>query len=155
AIVGDDHGAKSSTITNFSDQIFTAVGMPLLSPSNTQEVLDFGLHGIAMSRDSGCWVGMKLVTAIIEGGGTVEVGPQRALVTLPDHEPAATLGAAGWNIRRYDSPQAQEDRLYHHKLGAAMAYIRANALNRIAIDASDARVGVIAAGKAYQDVLQA
>jgi indolepyruvate ferredoxin oxidoreductase len=38
AIAGDDHGAKSSTITNFSDQIFTAVGMPLLYPSNAQEV---------------------------------------------------------------------------------------------------------------------
>ena len=56
AIAGDDHGAKSSTITNFSDQIFTAVGIPVLYPSNAQEILDFGLHGIAMSRYSGCWV---------------------------------------------------------------------------------------------------
>ena len=90
AIAGDDHGAKSSTITNFSDQIFTAVGMPLLYPSNAQEVLEFGLHGIAMSRYSGCWVGMKVVTDIIEGGGTIEVGLDR-----PRDHAARRASAAG------------------------------------------------------------
>src|SRR6201991_801337 len=44
AIAGDDHGAKSSTVANFSDPVFVAVGMPVLYPSNTQELLDFGLH---------------------------------------------------------------------------------------------------------------
>ena len=155
AIAGDDHGAKSSTMTNFSDQIFTAVGMPLLYPSNAQEVLDFGLHGIAMSRYSGCWVGMKVVTDIIEGGGTIDVGLDRPAITLPDARPQPALGPAGWNIRRQDAPVAQEDRLYNHKLHAAMAYIRANGLNRITHDAEAPRVGVIAAGKPYQDVLQA
>ena len=75
ALAGDDHGAKSSTAVNFSDTSFVAVGMPVLYPSNTQELLDFGLHGIAMSRFSGCWVGMKIVTDVAEGGGTVYVGP--------------------------------------------------------------------------------
>ena len=68
AIAGDDHGAKSSTITNFSDQILAAVGIPVLCPSNAQEILDFGLHGIALSRDAGCWVGLKVVTDIAAGG---------------------------------------------------------------------------------------
>ena len=155
AIAGDDHGAKSSTITNFSDQIFTAVGMPLLYPSNAQEVLEFGLHGIAMSRHSGCWVGMKVVTDIIEGGGTIEVGLDRPAITLPDATPPPAPGSPGWNIRLHDPAIVQEDRLYNHKLHAAMAYIRANGLNRITHDAAAPRVGVIAAGKAYQDVLQA
>ena len=75
ALAGDDHGAKSSTAVNFSDTLFIAVGMPVIYPSNTQELLDFGLHGLAMSRFSGCWVGMKVVTDVAEGGGTVYVGP--------------------------------------------------------------------------------
>ena len=74
ALAGDDHGAKSSTAVNFSDTSFIAVGIPVLYPSNTQELIDFGLHGIAMSRFSGCWVGMKVVTDVAEGGGTVYVG---------------------------------------------------------------------------------
>ena len=155
AIAGDDHGAKSSTITNFSDQIFTAVGMPLLYPSNAQEVLEFGLHGIALSRYSGCWVGMKVVTDIIEGGGTIDVGLDRPAITLPDARPLPGQGPGGWSIRLHDPATVQEDRLYNHKLHAAMAYIRANGLNRVTHDAAAPRVGVIAAGKAYQDVLQA
>ncbi|MBL8486307.1 MAG: indolepyruvate ferredoxin oxidoreductase family protein, partial [Rhodocyclaceae bacterium] len=155
ALAGDDMGAKSSTIANFSDQVFIAVGMPLLYPSNTQEILDYGLHGIAMSRYSGCWVGMKLVTDIVEGGGTIQVGPDSPAITLPDLAPAQGLGPAGWNIRGFDMPLPQEDRLYNHKLHAALAYARANGLNRIVADPPAPRFGLLAAGKAWQDLLQA
>ena len=84
ALAGDDHGAKSSTAVNFSDTSFIAVGMPVLYPSNTQELIDFGLHGIAMSRYSGCWVGMKIVTDVAEGGGTVYVGPDSPTIVIPE-----------------------------------------------------------------------
>jgi indolepyruvate ferredoxin oxidoreductase len=151
AIAGDDHGAKSSTVANFSDQIFSAVGMPVLYPSNTQELLDYGLHGIAMSRHSGCWVGMKVVTDVVEGGGSVHVGPARPSITLPD----APALPGGLNIRRMDGALPQEDRLYHHKLHAALDYVRANGLNRVMVDSNDARIGIVSAGKAWQDVVQA
>jgi len=156
ALAGDDHGAKSSTIANFSDQIFIATGMPVLYPSNTQELLDFGLHGIAMSRYSGCWVGMKVVNDVVEGGGTVYVGPDSPSIVLPEEQPAAALGPAGWHIRPLDPlPLVQEERLYNHKLYAALAYARANGLNRVTQQAPNARLGLLAAGKAYQDTLQA
>ncbi|HUW37831.1 MAG TPA: indolepyruvate ferredoxin oxidoreductase family protein [Rhodocyclaceae bacterium] len=155
ALAGDDHGAKSSTVANFSDQIFIAAGMPVLYPSNTQELLVFGLHGIAMSRYSGCWVGMKVVNDVVEGGGTVQVGPESPKIRLPEEGPAPGLGREGWHIRRQDSPLPQEDRLYNHKLYAALAYARANDLNRVTADAPGARLGLLSAGKAYQDTLQA
>ena len=60
-VVGDDHGAKSSSLPHQSDHIFTAAMMPVLNPSGVQEFLDFGLHGWAMSRYSGCWVAFKAV----------------------------------------------------------------------------------------------
>jgi indolepyruvate ferredoxin oxidoreductase len=82
-LTGDDHGAKSWTVANFSDGVFMAVCMPVLYPSNTQEVLDYGLHGIAMSRYSGCWVGMKLVTDVVESGGAVHVAPDSQAIVLP------------------------------------------------------------------------
>ncbi|WP_311197583.1 indolepyruvate ferredoxin oxidoreductase family protein [Rugamonas brunnea] len=155
-LAGDDHGAKSSTIANFSDGVLMAVGMPVLFPSNTQELLDYGLHGIAMSRYSGCWVGMKVVTDVVEGGGSVCVDPDAPVITLPEapSQPVDQFGT-GYHVRGVDMPLAQEDRLYHHKHAAVMAYARANGLNRITVDSSDARIGVIAAGKAWQDVLQA
>lgn len=152
ALAGDDHGAKSSTAVNFSDTLFIAVGMPVIYPSNTQELLDFGLHGIAMSRFSGCWVGMKVVTDVAEGGGTVYVGPDLPQIVLP---PRPSAPASGLWARPIDAPVAQEERLYQHKLPAAIAYARANNLNRIVGDGERAKIGVVAAGKAWQDLLQA
>ncbi len=136
ALAGDDHGAKSSTAVNFSDTSFIAVGMPVLYPSNTQELIDFGLHGIAMSRFSGCWVGMKIVTDVAEGGGTVYVGPDSPAIVIPER-PSNPPG--GFGARSIDMPLAQEDRLYNHKLPAALAYARANGLNRIVGDSAGAR----------------
>ena len=152
ALAGDDHGAKSSTAVNFSDTSFIAVGMPVIYPSNTQELLDYGLHGIAMSRFSGCWVGVKVVTDVAEGGGTVYVGPNSPKIVIPER-PSNPPG--GFGARTIDAPVAQEERLYNHKLPAALAYARANGLNRIIGDGAGARVGVVAAGKAWQDLLQA
>jgi indolepyruvate ferredoxin oxidoreductase len=155
-LAGDDHGAKSSSVANFSDTILMAVGMPVLYPSNTQELLDFGIHGIAMSRFSGCWIGMKVVTDVVEGGGSVYVGADAPAIIVPEppSQPSDPFGA-GYNIRGFDMPLPQEDRLYNHKHAAALAYARANQLNRIVADSASAGVGVIAAGKAWQDVLQA
>ncbi len=156
ALAGDDHGAKSSTVANYSDQVFVAVGMPVLYPSNTQEVLDYGLHGIAMSRFSGCWVGLKLVTDVVEGGGSVYVATDSPAITLPEQpsEPKDAFGT-GYHIRGFDQALLQEDRLYHHKISAALAYARANGINRITAAAPEARVGIVSAGKSWQDVQQA
>ncbi|MEJ6000164.1 indolepyruvate ferredoxin oxidoreductase family protein [Paucibacter soli] len=155
ALAGDDHGCKSSTIYNFSDPIFIAAGMPVLYPSNTQELLDFGLHGLAMSRFSGCWVGMKVHNDVVEGGGSVYVAPDSPAIVLPDVKPAAHLGPQGFNARVLDLPLMGEERLYHHKLPAVLDYVRANQLNRVMLDAPRARLGVLSAGKSYQDVMQA
>ncbi len=151
ALAGDDHGAKSSTAVNFSDTSFVAVGMPVLYPSNAQELIDFGLHGLAMSRFSGCWVGMKIVTDVAEGGGTVYVAPDHPKIVVPER-PGAAPGAL--SARMLDLAPLQEERLYAQKLPAALDYARLNDLNRIVPGAPETKVGVIAAGKAWQDLLQ-
>src|SRR5499433_1472033 len=61
ALMGDDHTAESSTTAHQSDHQFSAAMIPVLYPSSVQEILDLGLHGWAMSRYSGCWVGFKCV----------------------------------------------------------------------------------------------
>jgi indolepyruvate ferredoxin oxidoreductase len=152
ALAGDDHGAKSSTVANYSDLNFVAAAIPLLYPSNAQELLDFGLHGIAMSRFSGCWSAMKVVTDVVEGGGSVYVAPDSPRIVVPADLP---LPEGGVHTRPIDSALPQEDRLYHHKIHRVLAYARANGLNRVAGAAGGARVGVVAAGKAWQDVQQA
>src|ERR1700686_815584 len=83
ALGGDDHVAKSSTIPHQSDLSFYNFGMPIFYPGNTQEILDYGLLGIALSRFSGAWVAMKMVTNVCDGGGIVHLDPERPEITIP------------------------------------------------------------------------
>ena len=53
ALAGDDHVSKSSTIPHQSEFSLYNSAVPVLNPSSVQEVLDFGLYGIAMSRFTG------------------------------------------------------------------------------------------------------
>jgi len=94
-LVSDDHGAKSSTLACYSDTSFASLGAPLLAPANAQDVFDYGLHGIALSRFSGALTGMKLVTDVVEGGGSVYVAPDSPEIVIPDHDgPDVNLKAA-------------------------------------------------------------
>lgn len=154
AIAGDDHGVKSSTVYNFSDPIFIATGMPVLYPSNTRELLELGLHGIALSRFSGCAVGFKVHNDIVEGGGSVYVGPEAPVIVMPDLDAAPELGPEGRNLRVFDPPLGGEERLVNHRLPAAIAYARANRLNHMVREVRDARLGILSAGKSFQDMMQ-
>ena len=151
AVFGDDHGAKSSTLPSQSEQIMAACMIPVLYPANVQEFLDFGLHGWALSRYSGLWVGFKCVTDTVEGSASVEIDPARVRIVRPaDAVPEGAL-----SLRWPDSPAEQEARLLDHRLAAAQAYVRANRLDCIVLDAPNARLGIVCAGKAYLDVREA
>ena len=151
-LAGDDHAAKSSTAAHQSEHILKACGIPVLYPSSVQEYLDYGLHGWAISRYTGLWVAMKCVTDVVESGASVELDPDRVQIALPtDFE----LPAGGLNIRWPDAVLEQEARMNNYKWYAALAYVRANKLNRIVWDSPRARIGIITAGKSYLDTRQA
>ncbi|SFM78553.1 indolepyruvate ferredoxin oxidoreductase family protein [Shimia aestuarii] len=146
-LVGDDHGAKSSTVACYSDMNFASLGMPLLAPANAQDVLDMGLHGIAMSRYSSTLVGMKLVTDVVEGGGSVHVAHDSPQITLPIDSGPDT------SIKPFTPILDQERLLWTVRLKKVLAYARFNGLNQQ--DGPDsARIGIVAAGKAWQDLNQ-
>jgi len=152
AIAGDDHAARSSTVAHQSEHAFKAAMIPVLAPAGVQEYLDLGLHGWAMSRYSGCWVAFKAVADTVESSASVDLAPDRVRILIPtDYE----LPPDGLNIRWPDDRWSQERRLLDHKLYAALAYCRANRLDRVVIDAPQPRLGIIACGKSYLDVRQA
>ena len=151
-VAGDDHAAKSSTLPHQSDHVLKAAMIPVLFPSNVQEILDFGVLGYAMSRYAGVWVGMKAVADVVECSATVDIDPARHQCVLPTD---FTMPEGGLNIRWPDTALAQEARLIDHKLYAALAFCRANGINRTVIDSPTPRFGIVATGKAFQDTLQA
>ncbi len=151
-LAGDDHGAKSSTTVHQSEYTFMDAMMPVLNPAGVQEVLDFGLFGWALSRYSGCWVAMKTISETVESSGTAIVDAGRlALVEPADFE----MPPGGLHIRWPDRPLEQEHRLMRHRLYAALAFARANGIDRTVIDGPRRRFGIVTTGKAYLDVRQA
>ena len=156
ALAGDDHGAKSSTTAHQSEQIFIAVSTPVFYPASVQDILDYGIHGWAMSRFASLWVGIKCVTDIVESGATVELDPDRVKVVIPTD---AAMPPEGLAIRIGEHQFiAEENRLLNYKLPAVKAYVRANKLNRIEWrEPAGAKptIGIVSAGKAYRDLRQA
>jgi len=151
AVAGDDHVAKSSTAAHQSDHIFKACGLPVFFPASVQDILDLGVHAIALSRFAGVWSGMKTIQEIVESSATVDIDAGRVKVVLPDFE----MPSGGLHIRWPDSALDQEARLFDYKWYAALAYIRANRLNHNVIEGPNDRYGIMASGKAYNDTRQA
>jgi indolepyruvate ferredoxin oxidoreductase len=151
AVAGDDHVAKSSTAAHQSDHVFKACGLPVFFPAGVQDILDLGLHALAMSRFAGVWAGMKTIQEIVESSATVDLDPQRVSIVWPDFD----MPPGGLHIRWPDTALAQEARLMDHKWYAALAYVRANRLNHNVIAGPHDRYGIMASGKAYNDTRQA
>lgn len=151
-LAGDDHSAKSSTMPHQTDHDFMSAVIPLLYPSSIHEFLEYGLLGIAMSRYSGCWVGMKFIADTVETTAAIDLAGEKRQFVLPtDFE----LPPGGLNLRWPDPPLVQDDRLQTYKAYAAIAFARANRLDEVTHDVPNARFGIISSGKAYEDVLQA
>jgi indolepyruvate ferredoxin oxidoreductase len=151
-LAGDDHGAKSSTVPHQSDHAFISALMPYLYPSSIHEMIEMGLLGIAMSRYSGCWVGMKVITETVETTAEIDLTDEMKPFIIPsDFE----MPPGGLNIRWPDDRYQQDLRLQDYKGYAAIAFARANKINRITMDSPNARYGIMASGKSYEDIRQA
>ncbi len=152
ALAGDDPACKSSTVPSQSEHALMDVHIPILNPADVQDVLDFGLFGWAMSRYSGCWVGMKCISDNVDSSASVVVDPDRVKIKTPED---FEMPEGGLHIRWPDQPLEQENRLQRYKIYAALAFARANEINRVTIDSPKPRFGIVATGKSYLDVLQA
>jgi len=149
AVAGDDRMCKSSTLVQQSEFAFIDAMMPVLAPANVEELIELGLYGFALSRYSGCWVGMIVTPDAADAAQSVTPAALAAEVRLP----AAPRPDVG--IRWPDGPLEQERRLHDVKIPAAIEFARVNPLNRTVWAPRRPRVGVVTAGKSYDDVMQA
>ena len=149
AVVGDDHGCKSSTLPCASEYELRDLGVPVLAPADVQDVLDFGLAGWALSRYAGCWTGLIALTDIMDSALSVEVDLRRHQFVLPPRSDPDSV-----HIRLADSPVEQEFRM-ETKLRLARAFASANPIDRIVAEPSRPRLVLVTAGKAYADVREA
>lgn len=151
-IAGDDHACKSSTLPHQSEHALIAAMIPVMNPSGVREFIEFGLHGYAMSRYSGCWVGFKAISDTIESSASFNIDPMGIEIKVPDTYP---IPPDGFHIRWPDPPLEQENRLQRERIYALLEYVRLNKLNRQIWHAPHAKLGIVATGKSYLDVCEA
>lgn len=152
AVAGDDHACKSSTVPQQSEHMFIGASVPVLNPSNVQDVLDYGLIGWAMSRFSGCWVGLKAITENMDSAISADLSPDRVNIVTPQ---AVEIPEGGLNAQWPSTPLEQERLLNRYRIYAARAFSYANDLNTVTLDTPDPRLGIVTSGKSWLDVMEA
>ncbi|KIN64757.1 2-oxoacid:ferredoxin/flavodoxin oxidoreductase, gamma subunit domain protein [Sulfitobacter noctilucicola] len=149
--MGDDHTGESSTVLHQSEFAMIDSYMPVVSPAGVQEVLDYGIYGWALSRFSGLWVGLKTMKDTVEVTSVVDGDPHRMSFVTPEFN----MPEGGLNIRLVDERIAQEARLIDYKRYAAEAFSHANGMDKRVWGKPGAKIGFVAAGKNWLDLLHA
>ena len=145
-VVGDDHGCKSSTLPSHSELALKDLGLPVLNPTDVQDVLDLSLFGWALSRYTGCWSGLVALADTMDSSATVALPRPQFVVPPHGHDV---------HIRLDDASLDQEQRLFEIKLPLAVEFARANGVNRTSGTTGKAQLGIVTTGRAYLDVRQA
>jgi indolepyruvate ferredoxin oxidoreductase len=153
---GDDPQSKSSTLPGASEAALYDAGLPILVPGTVQEVLDLGRHGYELSRYSGCWTGLKIVTAVADGLGSAGVAAGRISPAYPE----LSFDGQPWQYQQLPTfflPHTVEleAELYERRHPAARAYAAENGLNVVEVDPGDPWLTIVSSGRTYREVRQA
>ncbi|MEM7324594.1 MAG: hypothetical protein AAF531_16005 [Actinomycetota bacterium] len=155
-LVGDDPACKSSTMPSSSDATLVDLHMPILYPGTIAECLELGVHAVAISRATGLWASMKIVTPVADGSGTVRL----PVIDAPPRLPTVTIDGAVWRA----TPSAQflgprmlevEREFREIRLPLATEYGILNRLNRVSVNPADPWLGIVATGFTYVQTLEA
>ena len=156
AIVGDDPAAKSSTLPSSSDATLFDLHMPILYPGDVQEILTLGMHAVSLSRLTGAWTALKVVDAVADGSGTIDLESTIIEPIVPnleiegvqyEHRPDAKL------LPPNNLALEKDLRVVRSEL--VRRYTVANNLNPTITNPPDAWIGIIASGFTYHELRHA
>jgi len=155
-LVGDDPACKSSTMPSSSDATLVDLHMPILYPGTVAECLELGVHAVALSRACGVWSAMKIVTAVADGSGTVDL----PVVDRDPLVPFVEINGKRWvcrpSARFLGARMVDVEREFREvRLPLAERYGIENRLNRVTVDPSDAWIGLVATGFTFYELLDA
>lgn len=148
--VGDDHLAKSSSIVCYSDEAVVGVQVPLFYPADAGEIVSLGLHAFALSRLTGAWTALKILTDVADATRSVPTDE----IDMPIVVPEIAAPPVGLHFRWPILPLDQELRHNDYRIPAIHAYVRANRLDR-STKPAEAKVGLVSPGKSWLDLQEA
>ncbi len=142
ALIGDDPPGKSSTIPGVCEAALADLRVPTLYPADAGEVRTLAQHAAYLSRHTGTWSAVKIVSAVADGARTVPISPDDlrdplAGLTPNPHTPQPRMvGPVLLEL---------EESLVTRRLPRVWEYTRAHGLDRIDAGPHD-RIGILAAG---------
>jgi indolepyruvate ferredoxin oxidoreductase len=160
ALVGEDPSAKSSTLPSSCDASLIDLRLPVLFPGDVQDAIDLGRHAVAMSRASGLWTAIKVIEAVADGTGTVELHPDRITPMLPVLEVDGPNGPMPYRptpTGRLLTPYTLDvEREFHEvRLEVARQYGVLNGLNTVTVRGPHDWIGVVASGSTFGEAREA
>ena len=150
ALIGDDPLAKSSTVPGSCEQTCRSLWLPVLEPGSVAELIELGLHAVALSRHTGAWTALKVLTDVADSSGLAEAGA--ALAAIPELEG-----------RPYKAPpvllapttlEAERD-LFTVRLERAREYAKLAGLNYVWFEPERPRLALVAVGMGQQALVRA
>ncbi len=156
ALIGDDPAAKSSTLPSSSGGTLVDLNMPIIYPGDVQEAIDLGRHAIALSRACGVWSSIKVVEAVADGTGSVELHHERIAPVIPTMEVDGKLWVPHPSGQVITPFTLELEREFHEvRLELARQYGVLNHLNTIPVRGPSDWMGIVATGHTYHETLEA
>ena len=135
---GDDPASKSSTLPSPSERVAgRAAHAGAATPARMQDVARPRPPRQSPARaPAGCGSAIKIVTAVADGTGTVDVDPDRIRPVVPEIElDGQRRGRPAHGAHRAAHAVGDGGRGARHRMEMARRYLQANGLNRLVVDA--------------------
>ncbi|MDC3024067.1 indolepyruvate ferredoxin oxidoreductase family protein, partial [Alphaproteobacteria bacterium] len=147
-LLGDDHISKSSTIAHQSEFAMYDAQIPILNPSNLEDLLNYGIFAWSLSRYSGLWVSMKCITANMDSSASININLNDFNFVYPKN-----VSKYNVHIKANDDILDQEARMYREKIPSAIEFAHLNNINKHLWCPKKKKIGIISTGKAFADTI--
>ena len=145
---GDDHPKKSSALPHETCSTLASWSIPSITPSGVEDILRLGINAVALSRYSGLWCSVKIVSNIADAYQSVDVNLDAWAPTIPEKE-------FDVSVRWPDDGDSQEARMIQQKFPAIEEFVKLNPFNEVTHKSKKGKIAVYAIGKNYVDLINA
>ena len=157
-VCGDDPHASSTQVAGDSRALMEHLKMPIIEPSNPQEIKDWIGEALKLSAYSNLVVGYLITTYLAEGGGNVKIFENKSPEISFKHP--ITIDISKVDIKRKVSIPPNtwdlEKEIIRDRFPRVHEYVRQNHLNRILYsNGKKHNLGFVAAGISYSYLEQA
>ncbi len=157
-VCGDDPHASSTQVAGDSRALMEHLKMPIIEPSNPQEIKDLVGEALRLSAYSNLVVGYLITTYLAEGGGNVRITENKSPEISFKHP--ITLDISNVDIKRKVSIPPNtwdlEKEIIRDRFPRVHDYVREHELNKILYsDGEKHKIGFLAAGISYSYLEQA